>query len=366
MNQRANNRSRYRPLLLLGAGASAPFGVPTMVDFLESEWGRWDHDFVAASLAIRRSRELHDDQIDLEEVMFLLDKLAAMSLEDPLATFFLKEVQHKYSQLHQLFEFDQIKSEARDVREQLRRVIYEKCVNFEEEKAWGLYRSLITAMYAFTKAERMYVATTNYDRIIESLWEQHPESLHESSPAFELQKGFYFPSYGQPLLDVSRGYLKKGEEADAVIHLIKLHGSLGWREYEQGRVVDTAAREYPEDYAVLAYPIRSDKSQERPFSELFTAFDDALAKANLIVIVGLSLRDDAIVGRVADALRTGKKLAAIIDPSPELVRNRLPQSVRQYVAALEGRFASDFLLDSIEAWAELVDKASRGSTQLQR
>lgn len=65
-------REDVRPLLLLGAGASAPFGIPTMEGFLKDSWKEIDEASMAGSIACRRSLELFE-KIDLEEVMYVLE-----------------------------------------------------------------------------------------------------------------------------------------------------------------------------------------------------------------------------------------------------------------------------------------------------
>lgn len=343
------------PLLVLGAGASSAFGVPTMADFLEEEWRALDGSTAAASVAVRRSLELHE-VVDLEEVMYMLDTLASMKREDSLAAFTLKRIHGKFSGLEE-FEFDKLRMEAEQEREKLRQIIYDKCTTYERAQAYETYKGLFESLSVVTHTKRIRVVTTNYDRIIEELWEWPEVPLHKSSPSLDLQTGFYRPPYGNPQLDPERGYPKDVRERDIVIHLIKVHGSLGWREYQEGRVEDTAAREYPGQFSVLAYPIRSDKSTEAPFSTLYSMFDDALSQSNLIIVIGMSLRDRAIVGRLADALRTGEKLGLIIDPAAEVVRNRLPQDVRHHVATHHASFGDKFWLDSEVAWEVLLEDA---------
>lgn len=350
--------SRVMPMIVLGAGASKAFGVPTMPEFLEDVWREMDGRSTAAAIAVRRSLEVTPDVVDLEEVMYLLDALAGMGREDALAAVFLPRFTAKDSQLQRLFDFEQIRVGASREREEMRRLIYTKCTAYDRSRAWEVYSRVFRSLYSFSGAPRIYVATTNYDRIIEHLWEERADGLHTQSPAFDLQTGFDRPAYGNPVLDPRRGYGEPRVGTDAAVHLIKLHGSLGWRKYEEGRVEETRAREYPGDFAVLAYPIRQDKSKEPPFSKLYEAFDDALVSADFIVIIGLSLRDEAIVGRLADSLRGGGKRAVIIDPFPEKVRNRLPQEVRRYVRTLKACFGTDVLLNTPEEWERAFILAS--------
>jgi hypothetical protein len=335
-----------------------------MREFIDEEgWRRLDEQGTASSLAVRRSLEL-TEAVDLEEVMYLLDALAEMSREAPVAAPFLPRFTKKHSMLEQLLNFDKAQHEARRAREELRRLIYWKCSNFDRGLAQETYSRLLRSLYEFCQSNVIYIATTNYDRVIEHLWEEHPDDgLHRQAPSFDLQTGFYSPTYGSPVLDIQRSYQPPGQETTAVVRLIKLHGSLGWREYQPGRVEETRAREYPEDYAVLAYPLRTDKSRQAPFDQLYGAFDGALASSNFIIIIGLSLRDEAIVTRLADALRAGRKRALIIDPEPEVVRNRLPAEVRKYVATRPGRFATEISLASAEEWRQIYEFAttSRGN-----
>ena len=95
-------RRKCAPLLILGAGASKTFGVPTMPEFIsDSDWRTMDQRTTAAALAVRRSLEL-SKLVDLEEVMYLLEKLATMEREDPIAAPFLKNFTTKDSSITEL------------------------------------------------------------------------------------------------------------------------------------------------------------------------------------------------------------------------------------------------------------------------
>ncbi len=352
------------PMLLLGAGASRAFGIPTMPEFLSETWRDLDQRSVAAALAVRRSLELHE-LVDFEEVMFLLEELAAMRREDAIAAPFLPRFTTKDSAVQRVLDFDKVQKEAMTERETLRRLIYDKCNAYDRAKAWEVYPKLIRALQEVTGAERIYVATTNYDRVIESLWGRD-DGMHSLKPSFDLQTGFFAPPYGARYLDVKRGYPEKSTEHECVVHLVKVHGSLDWRRYDSGRIEETGAREYPAEAAVLAYPIRRDKSKDPPFSELYEAFDDALARADFIVVIGLSLRDEAIVNRLADALSNGRKLCVIVDPKAELVRNRLPQDVRKVVGLVEKRFVEELSLGTEEEWREVIRAAAARESSSQK
>ncbi len=351
---------RCAPLLLLGAGASKAFGVPTMPEFLtEQDWRQMDARNTAGALAVRRSLEL-TKLVDLEELMYLLEKLASMERGDAIAAPFLGAFTTKNSAIARVFEFDRIRGDAIEEREILRRLIYEKCNGFDRQSAWDVYSRLLSSLRAFSGGRTIWVATTNYDRIVEGLWANPTQGFQSFSPRFELQTGFYPQPYANPILDASRGYPEAGEDADCVVRLVKIHGSLGWREYEPGRVEETRAREYPGQAAVLAYPLREDKSSHRIFSQLYAAFDRGLTESNFIVLVGISLRDEAVVGRLTEALREGRKRALVVDPAAEEVKSKLPPEVRKYVGTLPGLLGQDIRLESEAEWQAAYQRASIG------
>lgn len=346
--------SRIQPLLLLGAGASKEFGVPVMDSFL-GELQDEIEKTVAGGFAVRRSMAVAE-AVDLEEVMYLLETLASMEREDPAAVPFLKTVQTKYRKnLRGLPGISAVKKQANRTLERLREHIFETCVKYDRNAARAVYEPLLESLYSLCQPERIYIATTNYDRIIEDMWERGEDGPHEGDPVLDLQTGFHRPSYGTPQLDTDRGYTQLGEDEDCAIHLVKLHGSIGWRQYDPGTVEDTRAREYAEGDTVLAYPVRLDKSNTPPFADLFDEFDKALVDSNFIMIVGSSLRDVGIVKRLAEALRAGEKVAVVIDPEPETVRNKLPSSVRKYVIPREEYFGpNDFSPSSEDDWRDLI------------
>src|SRR6266516_768806 len=62
---------------------------------------------IAAALAVRRSLELHE-LVDFEEVMFLLEELAAMRREDAIAAPFLPRFTTKDSAVQRVLDFDKV------------------------------------------------------------------------------------------------------------------------------------------------------------------------------------------------------------------------------------------------------------------
>ncbi len=295
--------------------------------------------------------------VDLEEVMYLLEKLATMEREDPIAAPFLRQFTTKDSLIARVFDFDGIRQNATEERERLRRLIYDKCNAFDRNSAWEIYSKLLSSLCSFSGSQVIWIVTTNYDLIIEEQWANPAQGFQKFSPRLELQTGFYRQPYANEILDSGRGYPEVGTDTDAVVRLVKVHGSLGWREYEPGRVEETRAREYPGQAAVLAYPLREDKSSHRIFSQLYAAFDRGLAESDFIILIGMSLRDDAIVARLTEALREGRKRVVIVDPEAEKVRSKLPTEVRKYLVTMPGRFGDEIQLGSEDEWDKALKTA---------
>jgi len=362
---------KVKPLILLGAGASKPFGIPTMPEFLDAgndpEYSEKWRDLLngrglPAGVAVRRSlhfirQEYEEDFVDLEEVMFLLDQFAEMNKRDPLASFFLDDVK-KETHIKVRDDFNSIKQQAKNIREELRNIICRECSEFNQEKVKKIYSKFFPSLLKCIDSNTIYIATTNYDRIIEYPWEHGINDVDK----IKLKDGFR--GNRVRTLDTNT-YANTDEVSKSVVELIKLHGSVGWRRRQNNNgveVVDNpAAPEYQGNQNILAYPVRSDKSDEPPFNKLFSVFDDALENANLMIIIGLSLRDDAIKRRVNKFLMKKEhpgleNQAIIIDPDPEPVLNELDENIKDRVEVIEKEFISEISPTKVCDWEALFDR----------
>ena len=143
---------------------------------------------------------------------------------------------------------------------------------------------------------RLVVATTNYDRAVESALR------HIGKPT---NTGFDGPPEMTPTLKPS------GMAESSAVPVIHLHGAVGW--YEREGVVHD---HYGDGHfnptlgtPVVLYPDPDkDPTSDALVQQLWDEFARAIDVANLILVIGHSLHDPALVGALNVAIKDGKRV----------------------------------------------------------
>jgi hypothetical protein len=145
---------------------------------------------------------------------------------------------------------------------------------------------------------RLIVATTNYDRAAESALRLLGRSTNT---------GFIGMPEMTPTLSPS-GMVEGAEDAIPVIHL---HGAVGW--YEREGVVsdhygDSAYNPTLGSPVVLYPDPEKDPTSDALVQQLWDEFDRAVGVADLILVVGHSLHDPALVETLRAAMTSGTQV----------------------------------------------------------
>ena len=160
-----------------------------------------------------------------------------------------------------------------------------------EKKAASAYRKLLDA---FDDPEDLMVVTTNYDPAAE---------VGLSGLGKDVKTGFDRPP-GRPPPFNPRGMVKSARRDPGAVGVIHLHGAVGW--YEREGVVYEQHQHEPFDPGrgrpVVLYPDPDkDPTRDALVQVLWDEFDEALADATHVLVLGHSLHDPALVGKLKAA-----------------------------------------------------------------
>lgn len=304
-----------KTLVLTGAGASVPFGIPAMAHFLDGfPVGTPSILQIAAS----RSQSLHQ-AIDIEEVMFFLLSIQKMQENDLIAFPFLADVRQHIN----VTTFEQAKKEATEAANRLKEHIHIKCSSFHPEKVWEVYEQLFQYCN-LRNSGRVLVFTTNYDATLEDLFlpdgQRKEDVLPNFIDGFRRTEGAGFDTWAPHEFDQN---LRDGTKG---LYLFKLHGSLGWRRHHRRQdIIMKAVVEERSEFSVMIYPTKV-KEPESPFDELYTKFSQLLQQATELIIVGCSLRDASLRDKIQAAQQKNHNLKIrLCDPNVETISSSLDQ-----------------------------------------
>ena len=278
-------------LLFVGAGGSSAVDserFPTTLEFFRRiPRPIKSNSQYRKAVSILSDRKGGMENIDVEELLWVIDEIVEQYSEvvDPD-----RPISHLGKDGHinelvtaeQLASFNRHKREVIDLRNQIYRLVHDYYSQSPDQQRnpWTNFLKGLIEM------ERpLEIFTTNYDLIFES-------TNHISQLGLEIGKitDREFGSFS--ILDES----KWDTPARPPGRLTKLHGSLGWRRRKDGEIefntgVDSQFN--PVDYGVL-YPGYKGRPLESPFGKFYDSLAHTVAKADVMIFVGYSFRDDDI------------------------------------------------------------------------
>lgn len=335
------NKAIYKqPLILfLGAGASAPLGKKTTVEFLKwllVQMPTMAELILAAERYIQPSEEVGG--LDVEAVLDFLDGvvragrlLDKLGGDERLVSTFKRSV---LTDIVKVSEYEKLFNEIKDL-------VVEHYSEVDGEKAFDLYRPLLE----LATSQPLPVFTTNYDLALEKAYESTSTPSYDlSSAPFSLIDGFTRQRVVTPTW--SRSVYDDYEPTGADVILFKLHGSVDWVRTPSGVIqrVESQKRDPGGMTTEIAYPSRLKMEiHEEPYRTNYDYLLACLLHAKVCAVIGFSFRDQEIVEELRQAIQLNKKLRLlIIDPKSVLsqLHSKLGFAHR-FTTALVMEFSAD-------------------------
>ena len=263
----AQNCFQGCPTIVLGSGASMPYGLPSMGvlgdylrDNLETDSAPEEEAWLAAKLALANGDHL---EAALEGTTLpdnLLRKIVALTWQC--------------------------------VNDKDKALLDAAALNGAE---FALGR-LLSGMFSSTQTE-LHVVTTNYDRVVEYAC---------NSTGLLFQTGFA-PGYVQKWESTDRVKFSQGARAARVVKIWKVHGSLDWFRTLDERAIGLPVFELPSaDYTPLIVTPglnKYEKTYEDPFRTTINGADAALRNASAFLCIGFGFRDQHIHPKIVERCR---------------------------------------------------------------
>jgi hypothetical protein len=189
------------------------------------------------------------------------------------------------------------------------------------------YQSFFESLSKLTpQGQPMYVFTTNYDRILEQLFESWAETNEVFGSKLRVCTGFSSARPGRWQPELFSETPKPGEKA---VHLVKLHGSTSWK-MNGTHPVDTGWNQ-PTDQDCLLYFGYKSVPETEPFIKLHDLLKAELLRAEAAIVIGFRFGDPYIRELFDFALRANSRLRVMCS----LTR---PPEAESPLAKMMGRF----------------------------
>ena len=250
----------------IGAGTSVIAGLPTTVELLRELKSSHSNDSVKLLESYPNS--------DIEHLLHDIEEFS--HYENSLLNSILASYANR--------NLDAIKKNMDEIRKEIRHILFRLFkVNDDNIKK---YRSAFQHIVKLQQQSHIHIVTTNYDMLIE-------ETCHKEGIA--ITDGFSFQAGGLRARWTNDWRYESGS-----VELVKLHGSLNWRQRPDG--IDRESNDFmpSEDQDLLIAPTLGNKNYNKStiFSALFEQFKRILDNTDVLVAIGTSWRDKEIVEEV--------------------------------------------------------------------
>jgi len=338
------------PLLFLGAGASQPFSVPTMVRMVKKfEEHLKQNNIKGRNLysQIKQTLEKGYDvsQVDIESVFSVITGIANQTSPQKMGHFpfyYIRRfsTERKFTQT----EID----EAENLRNELEEFIRKECeFSGKEDELLEIYKNSYEPLfhnvegvewnkndsgYEYSRNWKAY--TTNYDTIFENYWSE----LHSIMDFFDL-KGSEI-AYFNAIKNV-KGHLDT---------FVKIHGSIDWEKLENGGIIKSRTASFirtKKKGKAMLYPIQQKDLYLYPWDVLFDEFKNGLNSCDPWYIIGYAFNDEFVLNSFLEFLPEGKRLI-IINPHAKELKKKFPENLQKNVIALPIKFGDKYFAQDFE------------------
>jgi len=324
-------------MVFLGAGASRPFGIPTMTEMAEEFEQKLHHDDSPHLEFFNRVKSrLQDYQcFDIEAFITVFqgicgfDDVSSRALAHPSVHYFLAE---RCGGIADTLKYEKGLAKrdctvAEQLLGQLKGFIADSCDI--KKQSFDIYTEFFSqVMHEYynlrgalegqspKKSVNCEIFTTNYDRVTEAYCHRMGLEYECGEDSGQLLK----IDYSNDILFNHNTYAFK---------IYKLHGSINWYQNESGRLCwlteparigkltslgDHITNE------LLIYPAFEKYTFREPFYALFHYLKSRLVECEKCYVVGYSFRDEDILSLFLDSMQLNSKLRIyLIDPNAEVI-----------------------------------------------
>jgi hypothetical protein len=285
----------YNLVIILGAGASKPLGLPTSKEivkkFLETQNAENLSDF--KDLIIK-------EEWDVEKLLRLIQHVRLLGVDPPLDTLlgknYTKSLKKKTIQLNKNFN---------SVYDGLLEFIRNACLKPDIEKAEQLYKPLLE----LRKEAMVKIFTTNYDTAIEDVCKR---SRIEYKDGFASDTFDDYPKFRSETLGTGN------------LQLYKLHGSVNWWTDESRRDVFRLSLNLNGIEGLrtmIIYPAEIERAFNYPYNILQSHYILSLMQANRIIAIGHRFGDINVSSPIKALLEVPEFRLTIVSDSADETKN---------------------------------------------
>ena len=329
-------------LVFFGAGASKPFGIPTMQEMVNEFEAKLNSGSALQELYsnIKSSLEQsYKSSIDIEGMLSVVEGIVKARKPTSMGyyvSYYMLRNESKFP-----FSIDE-QNLAKKLHEKLTEHIEIVCnSSLSDTEKMEIYNKSYIPFFKYIDGETKNINgnklktdwkayTTNYDTIFESFWNsyKYPED--------------HFEAKGNSTICIF-----KSKPLSNSYTFSKLHGSLDWKMYSNTTTIirkrGISVEQHQTEGPVVLFPIQQKDLYLNPWFTLFEDLRQGLQNATKWYVVGYAFNDEPIRNAFQEALsnRTDVSLV-LIDPNAVQIKCKFDQSVSDKIYPLPIAFGNEY------------------------
>jgi len=338
-------------VFFFGAGASAPFGIPTMkqmvVDFERHLKDNGTEDEIEVYGDIKKTLEATTGETtDLEAVFTVIDGVINYSFER-LGLLSLYTIPITFGDFPPSEIPMKLVTTCKNLKDKFQNFVREKCLIPDESfaKIPPVYQDLFNRFYKgssrfasntyHTRGNYHYctwtIFTTNYDTCLEYYWRQVVRA--------PLNTGFRVDEARNTWVLNPDSFQREG------LRLIKIHGSISWKIEPDGTVTEEQimghsllGRQFVGE--MMIYPVQQKELYLEPYISMFKLLNSELLSKTMWVIIGYSF-NDPIIREIFIRNSNENKKIVLVHPNAQDIRNQKLVNAKGSFFLLNQKFGMD-------------------------
>lgn len=293
-----NNSEYSKIMFLFGAGSSVPLDIPAMkgiytsfLDGSESKITRVEKKFCQTM-----TKEFGVNE-DLEDFLLFLDSLIESKNSSLMKL--VKSLKSKSQIQPYTKRFNNNIKTAKSVKTKILEYMSDTCFRFKRDKSIELYGEFIKAI-----SKGYPIFSTNYDFVFEWIAEKLRINIDDN----------FIPKGGRNIWNDKVQY-----NLGNALTLIKLHGSVSWYIDDLGNIerlwtssiINAAGRSINR---LVVFPTKFKDIYDQHFFALYSYFLSSIKRANILFVIGHSLRDDYLRAGIIERFKQKDFKLVVIDP----------------------------------------------------
>jgi len=329
-------------VFFFGAGASAPFGIPTMKQMVI------DFENELSQTGGSEERKMYDDiknilqfdflgeSVDLEAIFTVIDGIIEYDIERLGLLSLYASKSHFGNLLTNAKPSENVIRTCIGLKTKFQNFVREKCMPpaTSSEKISKVYRDFFNRLQAeggvhmpgVTKEERGHkycttwtMFTTNYDTCLEHYWREEARVT--------LNTGFSFQDSRRVSVLTPDLFSNEG------LKLLKLHGSISWLFEPDGTIIEEQTvlgrqlvfRRFVGE--MMIYPVQQKELYLEPYISMFKEFNRELKRKPIWIIVGYSFADP-VIREVFIRNSDQSKRIVLIHPDAQKIKEQKLKDIR--------------------------------------